>query len=167
MKSKIEVYFDKDTFQLKMDALDDSLIMYNEVINCIQAITGSKEFKTLEEINDHIKTQSGFANIALSAGLMEVSDEYDFIVKNIALLKMDILNITLFDASIKPEVIEAAREAATQYLKPELEDEFTQMIKVCSELNKLRLPNAAKYLNRSSEGEYSINMLGLQNSDRF
>ena len=167
MKSKIEVYFDKESFQLKMDALDDSLIMYNEVINCIQAITGSREYKTVEEVNDHIKTQSGFANIALSAGLLEVEDEYNFIVKNHANLKMDLLNITLFEASVKPEVIEAAREAATQYLKPELVDEHAQMIKVCSELNKLRLPNAAKYLNRSSEGEYSINMLGLQNSDRF
>jgi hypothetical protein len=167
MKNKIEVHFAKETFQLKMDALDDSLIMYNEVTDCIQAITGSREFKTLEEINDHIKTQSGFANIVLSAGLLEVSEEYDFLVKNYANLRMDLLNITLFDASIKPEVIEAAREASTQYLKPELENEHAQMIKVCSELNKLRLPNAAKYLNRSSEGEYSINMLGLQNSDRF
>jgi hypothetical protein len=167
MKNKIEVHFAKETFQLKMDALDDSLIMYNEVTDCIQAITGSREFKTLEEINDHIKTQSGFANIALSAGLLEVADEYNFLVKNYANLKMDLLNITLFDVSIKPEVIEAARAASTQYLKPELEDEHAQMIKVCEALNKLKLPNAAKYLNRDTTGNYSINLLGLQNSDRF
>jgi hypothetical protein len=167
MKNKIIVHFAKETFQLKMDALTDSLIMYNEVTDCIQAITGSREFKTLEEINDHIKTQSGFANIALSAGLLEVADEYDFLVKNYANLRMDLLNITLFDASIRPEVIEAAKEAATQYLKPELADEHAQMIKVCEALNKLKLPNAAKYLNRDTTGNYSINLLGLQNSDRF
>ena len=166
MKNKIEISFDRIQYERNVSALQDNLAKYRSLLQAIEQITGNKEFLTLEQVENHITTQTGFKNVLLSAGLLEVTGAYVFIKEHINSIQLDVLDFSGEVVAIKQSVLDTLKEEATSYLADEFIEEYNALLKAATELNKLR-PNSANYLKKDYNGKFSVNVAMLNNSNRF
>ena len=167
MKSKIQVSFNQVQYEVNLKSLQENVNRYINYINAIYQITNSKQYKTLQEVEDYIIKQTSFKNVLLSAGLLDVVDSYKFIKENHTKMNIDVLDIKEDSISTKQEVLEKIKEDATEYLKEEFINEYNTLLKACNELNKLQLPNSSNYLSKDYNGKFKVNVMALQNSKRI
>lgn len=166
MKNKIEISFDRVRFETNVSAMQDNLAKYRSLLQAIEQITGKKEFLTLEQVENHITTQTGFKNVLLSAGLLEVTGAYVFIKEHINTVQLEVIDFNGDVVSIKQSVLDTLKEEATSYLANEFVEEYNILLKATNELNKLR-PNSANYLKKDYNGKFSVNVAMLNNSGRY
>lgn len=167
MKSKIQVSFNQVQYEVNLKSLQENVNRYNNYINAVYQITNSKQYKTLQEVEDYIIKQTSFKNVLLSAGLLDVVDSYKFIKDNHTKMNIDVLDIKEDSISTKQEVLDKIKEDSTEYLKEEFINEYNILLKACNELNKLSNVNSSNYLKRSFDGKFLVNTQMLQNSDRM
>jgi len=167
MKSKIQVSFNQVQYEVNLKSLQENVNRYINYINAIYQITNSKQYKTLQEVEDYIIKQTSFKNVLLSAGLLDVVDSYKFIKENHTKMNIDVLDIKEDSISTKQEVLEKIKEDATEYLKEEFINEYNTLLKSCNELNKLQSPNSSNYLSKDYNGKFKVNVMALQNSKRI
>ena len=165
---KILVHLDQIQLENNLKSLQDNVIRYRNYLDACEHITDSREFKTLEQIEEIIKSKSGFSNILLSAGLLDCLDSYKFIESNYSKLNTEILDVDNDGLiSTKKEVIEQVKEDCTIYLRSEVISDYEILLKACEQLNKLNNASVSNHLNRTYDGKYSINLMMLHNSDRM
>lgn len=167
MKSKTQVSFNQVQYEVNLKSLQENVNRYINYINAIYQITNSKQYKTLQEVEDYIIKQTSFKNVLLSAGLLDVVDSYKFIKENHTKMNIDVLDIKEDSISTKQEVLEKIKEDATEYLKEEFINEYNTLLKSCNELNKLQSPNSSNYLSKDYNGKFKVNVMALQNSKRI
>jgi len=164
---KIQIYFNQEKHNEAVSELNSNLERYIKCIEAIEKITSKKELKTLEEINQHIYSVTNFENILLSSQLLNVQNEYSYLLAN--LNAVDVSKIDFKDnvPSVKESALKQVKEDATQYLSDAHIEEYKILIQVAKELNKLPNPNKVKYLSRDYSGKYTINLMGLENSNKI
>jgi len=167
MESKVKISFNSQQFETAVASLQENVIRYRKLIECTERITGSATLQTLEAIEKVITDKTSFKNVLLSATLLEVSDEYEFIQMNHNKINIDVLEFDGDNVATKQSVLNQVKEDATSYLNNMYMSEHNTLLNVCKELNKLSNPNSSNYLKRSSTGVYSVNLLALNNSSRF
>jgi len=167
MKNRIEVNFDSVQFAVATASLQENVSKYKKLINCIEKIIGLREVQPLEQIDKFITDSTGFKNILLSATLLEVSSELQFIQENIDKINYDALDISEDVITTKQSVLDKLKEDSTMYLSDKHINEYNTLAKACCELNKLQNPNSSNYLKRDHNGKYTINAMMLENSSRI
>lgn len=167
MKNKIEISFNQNQFETATASLQENVIKFRKLIDCIQKITGLRELQTLEQIDKIITDKTTFKNVVLSATLLEVSDEYAFIQSNINKINYDVLDINNDVVTTRKEVLDQVKEDATTYLSNEFLNEYNTLLKASKILNELSNPNSARFLIKAYDGKYSVSLQGLENSNRM
>jgi RNase adaptor protein for sRNA GlmZ degradation len=167
MKSKIQVSFNQVQYEVNLKSLQENVNRYINYINAIYQITNSKQYKTLQEVEDYIIKQTSFKNVLLSAGLLDVVDSYKFIKENHTKMNIDVLDIKEDSIRTKQEVLEKIKEDATLYLDECFVDEYKLLVKATEYLNKLQSPNSSNFLAKDYNGKFKVNVMALQNSKRI
>ena len=167
MKNKIRVSFNQNQFESASASLQQNLKKYKDYIDAVEKIMDVRDFKTLEEVETFIKAKTKFSNVGLSAGLLDVADSYQLILDNHNKINIEVLQFKGDDVSVKFELIDQAREEATEYLKEQYLKDYNVLLKACNELNSLTDVSYSNFLNRGYDGTFSINLQMLQNSDRL
>ena len=167
MKNRIQISFNQNQFETTTAALQENVIKYRKLIECIDKITGLRELQTLEQIEKIITDKTTFKNVLLSATLLEVSDEYAFIQSNINKINYDVLDIQGDNVTTKKEILDQIKEDATIYLSDEFINEYNTLLKASKVLNELVNPSNSRFLIASYDGKYSVSLQGLENSNRI
>lgn len=164
---RVQIYFNQEKYDSSVISLNFNLESYIKCIEAIEKITSKKELKTIEEINQHIYSVTNFENIVLSSQLLNVQNEYNYLLAN--LNAVDVSKIDFKDniPFVKESVLKQVKEDSTQYLSDAHIEEYKVLIQVAKELNKLPNPNKVKYLSRDFSGKYTINLMGLENSHKI
>ena len=159
MKSKTttqnnEVYFNSAEYEAELLAIKKEIDLYNNCINALEVITGSKELKSIEYVKEFICALSGFPAIQQSAELLNVSNEYNY-------LKTHLENIKSDKSEIGQMQLDELKEKHTTRLTDETQLQFEllqQIAKVYPMLNRINYINAI----RCNDGQtYSVNALQL------
>lgn len=161
---KIQVAFQQAQFDSQLESLNTNLNKIKKCQDSIFKITGKGELISLAEVQDFITTKSKFKNILLSATLLEVGSEYEFLEANLDGLNLDYIDFNNNIPTIKDSALESIKIANTIYLKDELIGEYELLVKAGEILNKLSNPTYINSLSRDYQGKYSVNLLALNNS---
>ena len=164
---RVEISFDQDKYNEAVAALNANLDNYIRCIEAIDKITSKKELKTIEQINQHIYSVTNFENIILSSQLLNVQNEYSYLLANLNAVDVSNLDFKGNIPFVKESVLEQVKQDATQYLSDEHIDEYKILLQASKELNKLSNPNNVKHLTRDYAGKYTVNLLGLENSNKI
>lgn len=167
MKNKIQVHYNAPQYEASLTALKDNVIRYRKLLDAIEQITDSRQYQTLEQIENYIKTKTTFSNIILSAGLLDVLDSYTYIKSNHLAVNFDVLDINGDIITTKESVLAQIKEDATEYLKDELIDEYKLLEQVCIALNKLPNVNSSNFIKKTYDSVFSVNLHMLQNKGRI
>lgn len=141
-----------------LEKLASELQVYKNVLDYTEVITGKKELLTIEQIEAEILKNSDYSNILLVAELRGISNEYNYILKNLSNFNPENYTDTL---EIKESVVEAIKMANTTYLSEDAEQVNRKLLKVVDILNTLNR-NYAKTLVADYNGTWSVNLLQLQ-----
>jgi hypothetical protein len=161
---KIKISFNDKHYNESVKSLQLNLRKLEQCLNSIEEITGSKELKTLEEINKFICTKSGFENVLASAELLNLMQPYIYLENHLNVINHDILENDNGSYKIKDSVINELKEANTSYLSNEFIADYNLLSKAIVHLNKLSSPTLVNALSRDYNGQYSVNLIALQNS---
>ena len=167
MKNKIQVHYNAPQYEASLNTLKDNVIRYRKLLDAIEQITDSRQYQTLEQIENYIKTKTTFSNIILSAGLLDVLDSYTYIKSNHLAINFDVLDINGDVITTKESVLAQIKEDATEYLKDELIDEYKLLEQVCVALNKLPSVNSSNFIKKTYDSVFSVNLHMLQNKGRL
>ena len=167
MKNKIQVHYNAPQYEASLTTLKDNVIRYRKLLDAIEQITDSRQYQTLEQIENYIKTKTTFSNIILSAGLLDVLDSYTYIKSNHLAVNFDVLDINGDVITTKESVLAQIKEDATEYLKDELIDEYKLLEQVCIALNKLPNVNSSNFIKKTYDSVFSVNLHMLQNKGRI
>jgi hypothetical protein len=164
----VVVSFNQNNYEKQVEALQNSLQRYNILINCFNKITGDSAILKLEELNAIITKKTGFPNVEMSATLLGVETEYNYILEN--LNTYDLSNFILDDngkaTQVNKDVLNALKEANTLYLSKENETVFKQMQKAIDILNELN-PANFQTIKQDYTGKFKINVMMLHNLSRL
>ena len=166
MKNRIQISFNQNQFETATATLQENVIKYRKLIDCIEKISGLRELQTLEQIEKIITNKTTFKNVLLSATLLEVSDEYAFIQSNHNQINLEVLEIDGENVTTKQTVIDQMKEDATTYLSDEFVSEYKILLTASKVLNELSSQNSSRFLIKSYDGKYSVSLQGLENSHR-
>ena len=167
MKNKIQVHYNAPQYEASLNTLKDNVIRYRKLLDAIEQITDSRQYQTLEQIENYIKDKTTFSNIILSAGLLDVLDSYTYIKSNHLAINFDVLDINGDVITTKESVLAQIKEDATEYLKDELIDEYKLLEQVCIALNKLPNVNSSNFIKKTYDSVFSVNLHMLQNKGRL
>ena len=166
-KKRIEVSFNQRGFETNRASLQENVEKIVNCLNAIETINGKREWCTIEEIEKHITDKSSFANIILSANLLNVANEYGFLKHNLNKVNFEVVEFIDNVPHTKKEVLEQIKEANTTYLLDRFIDEYEVLEKACAILNKLEKPNSVNNLKQDINGKYSINLQRMNDSARM
>ena len=161
---KIKISFNDTQYNESLKSLQLNLRKLEQCLNSIQEITGSKELITLEEINKFICNRTGFENVLASAELLNLMQPYIYLDNHLNTINHDVLENDNGIYKIKDSVINELKEANTSYLSDEFIADYNLLSKAITHLNKLSSPSLVNVLSRDYNGEYSVNLIALQNS---
>ena len=161
---KIKISFNDKHYNESVKSLQLNLRKLEQCLNSIEEITGSKELKTLEEINKFICNRTGFENVLASAELLNLMQPYIYLENHLNVINHDILENDNGSYKIKDSVINELKEANTSYLSNEFIADYNLLSKAIVHLNKLSSPTLVNALSRDYNGQYSVNLIALQNS---
>lgn len=167
MKPKVIVHLNQLQLETNLKSLQENVIKYRTYLDACQHITDSREFQTVEQIETYIRSKTSFSNVLLSAGLLDCLDAYKFIQSNYSKINLEVLQIDEDLITTKQSVLDQCKIDATEYLKEDFMTEYNTLLKACFELNKLSNPNSSTFLKRDYNGQYSVNLQQLNNSDRL
>lgn len=161
---KIKISFNDKEYNESVKSLQLNLRKLEQCLNSIEEITGSKELKTLEEINKFICNRTGFENVLASAELLNLMQPYIYLENHLNVINHDILENDNGTFKIKESVLYDLKEANTSYLSNEFIADYNLLSKAIVHLNKLSSPTLVNALSRDYNGQYSVNLIALQNS---
>ena len=161
---KIQVAFQQAQFDSQLESLNTNLNKIKKCQDSIFKITGKGELTSLDEVEEFITTKTTFANVLLSANLLNVASEYQYLKDNLNGLNLDFIDFKDNVPFVKDDAIERIKIANTIYLKDELIAEYELLVKAGEILNKLSNPTYINSLSRDYQGKYSVNLLALNNS---
>lgn len=164
---KVIVHLDQIQLETNLKSLQENVIRYRTYLDAVEHITGKREFQTIEQIETFIKNKTSFSNVILSAGLLEVVESHKFIKDSYSKINLEVLQIDEDLITTKQSVLDQCKIDATEYLKEDFMTEYNTLLKACIELNKLSNPNSSNFLKRDYNGQYSVNLQQLNNSDRL
>jgi hypothetical protein len=167
MKNRIQISFNQNQFQTATAALQENAVRYRTYLDSAEHITGKREFLSVEDVENYIKSKTSFSNVLLSAGLLEVTDSYKFIKDNYTKINVEVLQINDNVITTKQSVIDGIKEDATMYLDECFISEYNTLLKACDALNKLQSPNSSNYLSKDYNSKFKVNVMALQNSNRI
>ena len=165
--NKVVISVNQIALENQINSLSQNVDKYKKLLSAIETITGVRELKTLKEIEEFICGKTGFKNILLSATLLEVGDDYEFIEANHNKVNLEVLDIDADEVTTKKAVLDKVREDATIFLSDEFIEEHNVLVKASEYLNKLKNPNSSNFLIRNYLGKYTINLQSLNNSNRM
>ena len=163
MKNRTEISFNQQSYEIQFNALNENIKRLTNCLDAIEKITGNRELTDIQTIENTITEKTGFANVSASATLLNLSDEYFYLVENLSAIQTDVIDFETFPPTIKESVLKELKISNTTYLKDSLETDFKTLQEVCKAVNKLQYPNNAKYLKADYKGEYSVNLQALNN----
>ena len=67
VKNRIVVSYNESQANVNLKTLQDHANRYNTYIDAVASVTGSTDFKTIEQIEQHIKDATSFSNVEKSA----------------------------------------------------------------------------------------------------
>jgi len=160
---KIKISFNDTQYNESLKSLQLNLRKLEQCLNSIQEITGSKELITLEEINKFICNRTGFENVLASAELLNLMQPYIYLDNHLNTINHDVLENDN-GYKIKDSVLNELKIENTTYLSNEFIADYNLLSKAIVHLNKLSSPALVNVLSRDYNGEYSVNLIALQNS---
>ena len=163
MKNKTEVSFNQQSYEIQFNTLNENIKRLTTCLDAIEKITGHRELTDIQTIEKAITEKTGFANVPASATLLNLNDEYFYLVDNLSAIQTDIIDFETFPYTIKESVLKELKTANTTYLKDHLEQEYKTLLQICEAANKLTNPANSKYLKIDYTGKYSIALMQFNN----
>lgn len=163
---KVKISFDQLKYEIALNELQNNIVKINNCLDDIQKITGERKLKPLAEIENYITSQTKFKNIFLSATLLEVSDEYQYLEANLNTINYDVVEFRDNVPFIKDSVLNDLKETYTSYLQQQFISEYEILQNASEILNKLKNPSLVNCLKSDYTGKYSVNLLQLNSSGR-
>jgi hypothetical protein len=163
----IVISFDQIKYEVALNELQNNIVKLNNCLDDIEKITGERTLKTLDEIEKFICEKTKFKNILLSATLLEVSDEYEYLEANLNTINHDVIEFRDNMPFIKDNVAKQLKETYTNYLEKQFISEYEILQNACEILNKLKNPALVNFLSSDYAGKYSVNLIQLNNSARL
>lgn len=164
---RIQVAFNQVGYDSQVESLNTNLNKIKKCKDSIFKITGKDELISLAEVEEFITTKTKFKNVLLSATLLEVGSDYEFLEANLDNLNLNYIDFNNNIVTIKNSALEAIKEANTTYLSNEFINEYNSLLKACVELNKLNNPTSSNYLSKDYNGKFKVNVQALHNSNRI
>lgn len=161
---KIELHFNQLGFEAGVKVLNDNLNKVKKCQTAILKITGNDKLVSLEEIELFITDKTGFKNVMMSATLLEVGSEYEFLETNLDILDLTYIEFNNNIATLKDSVTEDVKTANTTYLKDSLVADYELLLKVTELLNKLSNPIYVGSLKADYLGKYKVSAMNLNNT---
>lgn len=161
---KIEISFNDAEYQKAFKDLQLNLRKFEQCLESTQRILGVRELKPLEEIERAITERTGFQNLIASAELINVLQELVYLQNHLHTIELDKIEKEGNTWQIKDSVLKQLKNACTEYLDECFVDDFNLLSKAAVHLNKLSLPSLSNCLKRDYTGQWSINLVALQNS---
>ncbi|WGK94253.1 MULTISPECIES: hypothetical protein [Flavobacterium] len=165
MKNQVEVSFNQTAYEIDAQALKDNLNKLIKSLDYIELITSKRELLTLEQVEQVIISKTGFKNILMSATLLGVETEYAYLQRNLDAIRLDVIEFKDNIPTLKDSALEELKSIHTTYLKDELVKDYNILNEACTILNKLSNPSFTDCLNRNYLGQWSVNILKLNNSN--
>lgn len=164
---KIEVSFDRVSYEVNLSSLQKNIEKIVGCLDAIEKIKGERQLCTIEDIDKYITDKTTFANVLLSATLLEVGNEYKYLEHNLNKINLEVVEFIDNVPTTKKDVLESIKIANTQYLKEQYLKDYELLKKASEILNKISNPTLVNCLKSDYAGRYSINLPQLNNSDRI
>jgi hypothetical protein len=165
---QVVLSFNQRAYETEVAKLNNQIETIKNLSDCFYKIVGKKDISSIAQVHQSIREKSGFQHIPTSAKLLELDKELDYIENNLFSVDLSNFNINndYLDIQIKKEVLKALKEKFTSYLKSDLVPIYTELDKAIKILNAIS-PNYYKCIKQNYTGNFEINLLQLNNSDRF
>lgn len=165
MKNQVEVAFNQTAYEIDAQALKDNLNKLIKCLDAIEVITSKRELISLEQIELLITSKAGYKNVLMCATLLGLEDELAYLQHNLDAIRLDVIEFKDNIPTIKDSALQELKTLHTTYLKEELIKDYNILNDACNILNKLSNPIFTDCLNRNYLGQWSVNILKLNNSN--
>ena len=162
--TKIEISFNDAEYQKAFKELQLNLRKFEQCLECIEQITGVRELQTLDEVEKFITDKTGFQNVIASAELLNVLQQLVYLQNHLHTIELDKIENDKGIYILKESVLKQLKNDCTTYLDECFVDDFNLLSKAIVHLNKLTAPSLVNCLKRDYTGQYTINLVALQNS---
>lgn len=116
------------------------------------ALKSFEGMKSIEEIDEHLKSQTNFVNVELSATAMGLESEYNLVSKYLG--KIDLNNYDT-NGLVTPEFKAKCMELFTTYYSDEDVKLFDKIEKAIEKVNSFNIPNGAIISNHNGQLKFN------------
>lgn len=164
---KIQVSFDQIAYEVNINSLQMNITKLIKCLDNIEVITGNRSMQTIAEIEKFICDKTTFKNVLLSATLLEVANEYNYLEANLNTINHEVIEYIDNVPTTKESVLNQLKESHTIYLQDKHIKDYELLNKVSELLNKVSNPTLINCLKSDYTGRHSVNLFQLNNSDRI